>query len=238
MRNRQRVRVEFFKRQVDEVARALIGASLVFRAASGIASGVIVEAEAYEQGDPASHTEYKNSKMNKSMYLSAGHLYVYPKSTFCHLNLVCGGACYGSAVLIRALEPSEGSKPLMRRRREKQTRTALDDKSLCDGPIKLCQALDIGPELDGKSLEEVPLELYEPEEPPEVWCGPRIGVAKDPEYIAEHIVPARRYALARSPFISHRNATKYPLTAWHPGSGASACAIEAPPRRSQEPPKL
>jgi DNA-3-methyladenine glycosylase len=139
------------------------------------------------------------------MYLSAGHIYIFPKSNFCHLNFVCGPKDYGSAVLIRALEPSDESKPIIRRRREKQRRAAAtNDRLLCNGPMNLCQALGIGGELDGKTLDDVPVELYEAPGHTEIWCGPRIGVRND--------LP-RRYTLADSRFISHLNEKRYTLSA-------------------------
>jgi DNA-3-methyladenine glycosylase len=202
--------IEFFDRPTDEVAKALIGVSLIVNVADSAGSmavsagGVIVETEAYDQCDPASHTEYKTKNMNKSMYLSAGHIYVYPKSKYCCLNFVCGPYNYGSAVLIRALAPFEDSKPLMRSRRQKRRSAAANnDILLCNGPMNVCQALGIGSEFDGKRIDEVGLKLFATEKSPPISCGSRIGV-RDSQY--------RRYVWTDSPFISHRNEKKYPLT--------------------------
>lgn len=204
MRTGPKIEMPFFDRPTNDVARLLIGASLYFESDGGTAGGTIVETEAYDQGDPASHTEYKTRKMNRSMYLSAGHTYIYPRSLFCSLNLVCGPKDYGSAVLIRALQPFEGCKALMRERRKTQRPAAAkNDYLLCNGPMNLCQALGITHDFDGKALPDTPISVYSQIERPEVLCGPRIGV-KDS-------LP-RRYILAGSRYVSHLNEKKYPLS--------------------------
>jgi DNA-3-methyladenine glycosylase len=197
---------QFFADGTDAVARKLIGVFLRVNSDVGVASGWIVETEAYDEDDPASHTEYKVRKMNKSMFLSGGHIYVYPKSEQCCLNFVCGRKCYGSAVLIRALKPFDASKPLMRERRKKQRLAVLqNDRLLCNGPMNVCQALGIDGRtgIDGTALRGSPIELYEPTERPEVWCGPRVGV-KDSL--------TRRYVWADSEYISHHGEKRYPLS--------------------------
>jgi len=195
---------EFFDRPTDDVAKALIGALLTFKSSSELLGGFIVETEAYDENDPASHTEYKKKNMNKSMYLAAGHLYIYPNSKDCSLNFVCGKEGYGSAVLVRALHPLEECRELMRERRSKQrSDAATNDYLLCSGPVNLCWALGVTSDLDGKALSESPFRLFSPIENQPIWCGPRVGV-KDQKH--------RRYALAGSRWISRYGEKKYPLS--------------------------
>src|SRR6186713_1161665 len=103
----------FFARSVHEVAPDLIGATLLV---DGV-GGVIVEVEAYHHTDPAAHSYNGPTERNAVMFGPAGYLYVY-RSYGIHwcANFVCEESGSASAVLIRAIQPTEGF-PLMRRRR-------------------------------------------------------------------------------------------------------------------------
>lgn len=153
---------------------------------------MIVELEAYDHTDPAAHG-YGNrrSERNASMFLPGGHAYVY-RSYGVHwcLNFVCGEADVASAVLIRALEPTHGLD-VMRKRR------GLDDERLlCRGPGRLCQALGVTRTLDGFPLHKPPFELLPSSEVPQrILRGPRIGITKAVEL-------PWRFGLAGSRFIS------------------------------------
>ena len=129
-----RLRKSFFNRSVHEVAPELIGATLLFRGAGGI----IVEVEAYHHTEPAAHSYGGETARNAVMFGPPGYAYVY-RSYGIHwcVNFVCERAGSASAVLIRALEPTEGL-PAMHRRR----RTA-DVRLLCSGPGRLTEALGI-----------------------------------------------------------------------------------------------
>jgi DNA-3-methyladenine glycosylase len=180
------LRRSFFARSVHEVAPDLIGATLLV---DGI-GGRIVEVEAYDQEDPASHGYRGRTARNESMFGLPGHAYVY-RSYGVHwcLNLVCGEEGVAEAVLVRALEPTAGIEQQRRRR------GADDLRALCSGPGKLCQALAVTREHDGLPLDRAPFRLEEREAVPEIATGPRIGIARATEL-------SWRYALAGSPFVS------------------------------------
>ena len=180
------LRTDFLARSVHEVAPDLIGVTLLV---DGI-GGRIVEAEAYDQEDPASHGYRGRTDRNAAMFGPPGHAYVY-RSYGIHwcLNLVCEGEGIASAVLIRALEPAYGLDE-MRKRREVD-----DPRLLCSGPGKLCQALGVTREHDGLPLDRPPFELRAREDQVEVVTGPRVGITRAAEL-------PWRYAEAGSRFVS------------------------------------
>lgn len=157
-----------FTLPAPQAARALIGWTLLF---DGV-GGIIVETEAYDHEDPASHSFSGPSARNASMFGPPGRAYVY-RAYGLHwcLNLVCGPEP-GSAVLIRALEPTAGLES-MRRRREMQ-----DIGALCSGPGKLCQALGVTRAQDGLPLDHAPFSLTPSAREPAVAIGPRIGISQ------------------------------------------------------------
>ena len=174
-------------RSPHEVAPELIGAELYV---DGV-GGIIVEVEAYDHEDPASHG-YGNrrTERNASMFLPGGVAYVY-RSYGIHwcLNVVCGEEGVADAVLLRALQPTEGLE-------EMRVRRGVDDpRLLCSGPGRLCQALGVTRELDGRSVEVPPFELRERRQAVEVVTGPRIGITKAADR-------PWRYGLAGSRFVS------------------------------------
>jgi DNA-3-methyladenine glycosylase len=177
---------DFFARSVHQVAPDLIGATLLV---DGV-GGRIVELEAYDQQDPASHGHRGRTARNAAMFGPPGHAYVY-RSYGIHwcLNLVCGGEGVAEAVLIRALEPTRGLE-LQQRRRGVE-----DVRQLCSGPGKLCQALGITHEDDGLALDVPPFRLEARADVPEIVTGPRIGITRATEL-------HWRYGEAGSPFLS------------------------------------
>jgi DNA-3-methyladenine glycosylase len=178
----------FFQRDAVSLARDLIGATLLFEGVGG----VIVETEAYDRSDPASHAFGGQTERNASMFGPAGHAYVY-RSYGVHwcLNLVCGGKERGTAVLIRALEPTHGIEIMQKRRGMEDLRL------LCAGPGRLCQALGISRDHDGLLLSAPPFRVTKPDRSFEVQTGPRIGLTRAME------VPWR-FGLAGSPYLSRR----------------------------------
>ena len=151
------------------MARGLVGAEFFV---NGI-GGRIVELEAYSPDDPASHAYRGQTARNTSMFGPPGHAYVY-RSYGVHwcLNFVCEPEGIASAVLIRALEPSRGLE-VMRTRRGVE-----DERLLCSGPGRLCQALGVTREHDGLPLDEPPFELRAKAHEVDIVRGRRIGISK------------------------------------------------------------
>ena len=176
----------FFARSVHAVAPDLIGATLLV---DGV-GGRIVEVEAYDQEDPASHAFRGPTARNAVMFGPAGYAYVY-RSYGIHwcLNFVCDEPDRAEAVLIRALEPTDGLDT-MRVRRGVEA-----ERSLCSGPGKLCQALGLTGGHNGSPLDEPPFELRAREHPLPIVSGPRIGITRA-------VDRSWRYGLAGSPFLS------------------------------------
>jgi DNA-3-methyladenine glycosylase len=176
----------FFARDVVDVARQLIGATLFV---DGV-GGLIVETEAYHHEDPASHSFRGRTARNASMFGPPGHAYVY-LSYGVHwcLNFVSGREQTGSAVLIRALEPTAGIETMRGRREARELRL------LCSGPGRLCQALGVSRTHDGAPLDAPPFALLAPTEPAPVAVGERIGISQAAER-------PWRFGLAGSPFLS------------------------------------
>jgi DNA-3-methyladenine glycosylase len=154
--------------------------------------GTIVEIEAYDQEDPAAHGYGGRTPRNASMFGPPGHAYVY-RSYGVHwcLNLVCAEEDRAEAVLVRALEPTRGLAEMRRRR-------SLDDERLlCSGPGRLCQALGVTRVHDGLPLDEQPFELQPPEQRVEIAVGRRIGISRAAER-------PWRYALSGSRYLSRK----------------------------------
>src|SRR5580698_6218617 len=159
----------FFDRSVLKVAPDLIGATLLV---DGV-GGIIVELEAYHHTEPAAHSYNGPTPRNAVMFGPAGYAYIY-RSYGIHwcLNFVCEPAGSAAAVLIRALEPTEGL-PLMRRRRGLP-----DPRLLCSGPGRLCEALRVTAVHNGLALDAPPFALFAKPEPVEIVVGVRIGITK------------------------------------------------------------
>src|SRR6185312_14843968 len=131
-----RLRRSFFDRSVHEVAPELIGATLLFNGAGG----TIVEVEAYHHTDPAAHSYTGRTERNAVMFGPPGYVYVY-RSYGIHwcLNFVCEEDGSASAVLIRALAPTQGLGAMRRRR------GLHDERALCSGPGKLSPVVQSAP---------------------------------------------------------------------------------------------
>ena len=176
----------FFARSVHAVAPELVGATLLFRGTGG----VIVEVEAYHFADPAAHSYRGLTARNAVMFGPPGFAYVY-RSYGIHwcVNFVCEHEGSAAAVLIRALEPTQGIATMRRRR------GVNDIRLLCAGPGRLCEALSITDAHYGLALDEPPFEIQLAPQPVQLVIGPRIGITKAAEL-------PWRYGLKGSRFLS------------------------------------
>ena len=176
----------FFSRSVHEVAPDLIGATLLVNGVGGI----IVEVEAYHHTDPAAHSFRGPTLRNKVMFGPPGFAYVY-RSYGIHwcVNFVCEEEGSASAVLIRALQPTHGIAAMRRRR------GLHDERSLCSGPGKLCEALAVTITHSELPLDAPPIALHARTQKPDLVAGVRIGLTKAVEL-------PWRYGLQGSKFLS------------------------------------
>ena len=176
--------MHLFQSDAPDTGRILIGAVLLV---DGV-GGRIVETEAYDANDPASHSVRGRTIRNAAMFGPPGRAYVY-RSYGLHwcLNMVCGTP--GSAVLIRALEPLAGLEAMRARR------GAVPDRALCSGPGRLCQALAITGSMDGMALDSPPFRIDPAVDAAEIVAGPRIGITRAVE-------TPWRFCLAGSAFLS------------------------------------
>jgi DNA-3-methyladenine glycosylase len=178
-----------FTAPAEIVARQLIGMTVLV---DGV-GGRIVETEAYDREDPASHAFSGPTERNAAMFGPPAHAYVY-RSYGIHwcLNFVCREEGHGAGVLIRALEPVSGLEQMRVRR---DTGSSDKDLLLCSGPGKLCQALGVTRALNGAALSSPPFELLPGARDLEIVVGPRIGISKAMD------VPWR-FGLAGSRYVS------------------------------------
>lgn len=175
----------FFARDACVVAQDLLGRHLVRLLDGERLSGVIVEAEAYRQGDSACHAHRGMTKRNAVMFGAPGHAYVYFVYGLHHMfNVVVEPEGCAAAVLIRALEPREGIATMQARRGGRQKpgqvgKVGKVGKLLSGGPARLTEALAIDRSLNGADLmrgEVLWIEAGECVPEAEVECGARIGI--------------------------------------------------------------
>jgi DNA-3-methyladenine glycosylase len=170
-----------------ELARFLIGKLLVRRLDDGeVLAGRIVETEAYGLDDPASHAYRGPTKRNRAMFEQHAHVYVYLiyGTSYC-LNVSSEEPGLGAAVLIRAVEPLQGTDRL----RALRGRPGLRDDELARGPGNLCRAFGIGPACNGLDLDaDGPLMLADDGAVAAVGASVRIGLTRAAE------LPHRFYA--------------------------------------------
>jgi DNA-3-methyladenine glycosylase len=181
----------------EALAGALIGKLLVRDLPEGLASGRIVETEAYVIGDAAGHAYGGMTPRNRALFLERGHAYVYlAYGVSWMLNVSSEAKGIGAGVLIRALEPLEGIAIMRRNRGTERLR------DLTRGPGRLAQALRIDRSLDGLDLcQEGPLWLARDDHgASEIGKGKigksvRIGITREADRVL-------RFYLRGSPFVS------------------------------------
>jgi DNA-3-methyladenine glycosylase len=158
-----------------QVAPRLLGSLLVRELNGHRLVGKIVETEAYDQTDEASHSYHGRTLRTNVMFGSAGHLYVYLSYGvhYC-CNVVTGRQDHGSAVLIRAIAPVEGVEAM------RLLRSGALDSQLTNGPGKVCQALGIDKQLNGHDLHYQPLVLIIKDALPsnQIVQTTRVGITK------------------------------------------------------------
>lgn len=189
-----RLERDFYDRSVHDVARDLIGCTLLYEGCGG----VIVETESYEADDPACHAYVGLTERTKVLFGAPGYAYVY-LSYGIHslLNAVAEPEGEAAAVLIRALEPTHGLE-LMRERRGAKT-----DLELCSGPGKLTEALGIDLSDNERDLCEEPFLLTPPSgEQPEIVAGPRIGITKAVDFPWRFCAAGSRYVSRPRPVVA------------------------------------
>lgn len=184
--------IELRQSDVNTCARRLLGAVIERRVGRKVIKARIVETEGYDQDDPASHS-FRRTGRSEIMFGSAGLAYIYFIYGMYHcLNVVCGPAGFGSAVLIRAAEPLNEFDHLLSKRKVKRK------EDILSGPGKLCQALNITGKFNRHDLSRSPLKLILRKHVPQdnIVSGPRIGIKKAADL-------HRRFYLKGNPYISH-----------------------------------
>lgn len=194
----------FFAHDADEVARALLGCSLVRILDDGTRlAGRIVETEAYLGAiDQASHARNnRRTARTEPMFGPPGLSYVYFTygMHFC-MNVSCKAKDNPAAVLLRALEPTEGLQTMRKLRGP-----AHKDRELCRGPARLCKALAIGPAqnaLDTTTSDTIWFERGRLKATEEIAATPRIGLGDKGDWTHTPL----RFLIRGSPYVSGRNA--------------------------------
>ena len=186
----------FYDRPTLDVARDLIGKTLLRRTVDGLAGGVIVETEAYVAAiDPAAHAYRGKTPRNASMFAAPGAAYIY-RSYGIHycLNVVTEAEGQAAAVLLRAIRPTIGLD-LMRARRGPGIR----DRDLARGPGRLCQALALTTAEDGVDLLGDALTITETPDAERlaVAATPRVGITRAADWMW-------RFVAAGDPYVSAR----------------------------------
>jgi len=182
---------KFYDRDTEQVARDLLGAVLRCTTSDGVASGRIVETEAYlGEHDLACHAAAGHTTRTRWLYGEPGTAYVYfIYGVHWCFNAVTRAAGLPSAVLVRALEPLEGVD------RMRERRGVAHDRDLANGPGKLCAALGITGALNGLPLRGDPIEIVRgaPVPDSEVLVTARIGITKSADWPLRWLVKDNPY---------------------------------------------
>ncbi|PYO08909.1 MAG: DNA-3-methyladenine glycosylase [Gemmatimonadetes bacterium] len=182
----------FYERETEVVARAMLGTVLECETDAGIASGIIVETEAYlGEHDLACHAAVGRTPRTEHLYGPPGISYVYfIYGMYWCFNAVTRSEGLPSAVLVRALEPLDGLA-LMHKRRPRIRNTV----DLTNGPGKLCTALGITGSMSGKSIQRRPIVIREgePVADDQIEVTARIGITKSADWPLRWLIRGNRY---------------------------------------------
>ena len=183
---------EFYDRETELVAREMLGTVLECRTERGIASGMVVETEAYiGEEDPACHAAVGRTRRTEPLYGRPGSSYVYfIYGVHWCFNAVTRREGLPSAVLVRALQPLEGIG-LMKERRGPR----ISEVNLTNGPGKLCAALGIDGSCNGLSLQRGPLVVREGRRVPSsrIVTTTRIGITKAAEWPLRYYIEGNEF---------------------------------------------
>lgn len=196
---------DFYEQPVLKVAKDLLGKTLVHVSEKGIFRSVIVETEAYDGTcDKGCHAyPYKRTPRTDVLFGPGGHAYVYLiYGMYYCFNVVSCQKDYPAAVLIRAARPKEGTEQMAVLRKQALPLTPAKERNLCNGPGKLCQAMDItkkenGLDLCGESLfiEDTPFDTDKI-----ILTSPRINI----DYAEEAAAFPWRFTIKDDPYLSVR----------------------------------
>jgi DNA-3-methyladenine glycosylase len=185
---------EFLKQPAYVVAPQLLGCELVRTINNKVMRVKIIEVEAYDETDIASHSYKGKTMRTKVMFGKPGHLYVYFTygMHYC-CNIVTGKKGHGAAVLLRGVEPLQGVDLMKENRRSKSK------YELTNGPAKLCQALQIDNQLNGHDLANLPLQLVinKPLNIDNITQTTRIGLSKGKEANWRFYITNNKYVSSR-----------------------------------------
>ncbi len=186
----------FFHQPTLELAKALLGCKLIKETEQGVASGYIVETEAYKGPlDRAAHSfNNRRTKRTEVMFGKPGHVYTYQMHTHCLVNVVSNEMDIPEAILIRAVEPDQGIDLMYERRGQ------MPIKNLTNGPGKLTKALGITMEDYGRPFFEPPIYITKGYIPENISIGPRIGI----ENTGEAKDYPWRFWITDNPFVSRK----------------------------------
>ncbi len=193
-----RLKADFFDASTLTIAKRLLGKRLVRHLPEGLVAGWIVETEAYNwRGDAACHASRGKTASNQAMFGRPGTLYVYPIHAKYCMNIVTEREGRGAAVLIRAIEPTDGISILS------QYRQGVEPGQLTNGPGKLCMAMSIDRRLDGIDLDvssEIWLEASA-QELDRRWtmkCSRRVGISVAQDKLWRFFIDGNRFVSGRA----------------------------------------
>ncbi len=195
----QRLDLKFYQKyETLSLAKQLLGCEFIHESPEGRTAGIIVETEAYLTGDPACHAYRKKTLRNAAMFGPAGSVYVYLIYGMYHcVNIVSAEEGKGEAVLIRALEPTDGIELMELRRAERkgQKLMAFSLRELCNGPAKLVQAMGISlAGHNGSSLLDDDLYITPPKQTDfEVVTTTRIGITQGADLPYRFYIKGNRF---------------------------------------------